>query len=174
MLFSRAALVVVAIASRVSCLVDGQVRPRRGLVVASKAESSSSEATAGPCIQFVRGIDEKVLPTVSVTRSLNSRTGVTQEVFFTGTATFWFKRASSLKVDLNKEQLITGMFLIDEEGAISTTDVSAKFHKGRPVGITAVVVLSNPAEWHRFMRFMKRYSTEHGLQFTSADSSSVE
>lgn len=91
-----------------------------------------------------------------------------KDVFFTGTATFWFDRASSLYIDLNKERLITGMFLIDEEGSLSTTDVTAKFENGRPVGITSVVVLSSPSEWHRFMRFMERYSDEHGLHFTSA------
>lgn len=124
-------------------------------------------------IEFVRGVNERVLPSVSVTRSLNSR-GNSQkqktDVFFTGTATFWFDKASTLCIELNKDRLITGMFLIDEEGSISTTDVSAKFENGRPVGISSVLVLSNPTEWHRFMRFMKRFSEEHGLRFTSASS----
>ncbi|KAJ8599484.1 hypothetical protein CTAYLR_010436 [Chrysophaeum taylorii] len=127
---------------------------------------ASEESTAR--IQFVHGVDEKVVPTVSLTRSANSRT-IEQDIFFTGTATFWFQRASSLYLDLSKDRLITGMFLIDEEGAISTTDVTAKFERGKPLGISSVLVLSNPTEWRRFMRFMTRYSEEHGLQFTSAD-----
>lgn len=134
----------------------------------SASQDSRGESPAAR-IQFVRGVDERVLPTVSVTRSVNARTNVQQEVFFTGTATFWFDRASSLHVELTKDQLIEGMFLIDTEGAIWTTDVAAKFENGRPVGISSVVVLSNPNEWARFMRFMRRYSELHGLEFTSAD-----
>lgn len=109
-------------------------------------------------IQFVPGFDERVEPTVSMTRSAG-------QDFFTGTATFWFQRASSLRL-VDGDRLITGMCLLDDEGSISTTDVQAKFVKGRPTGIESVLVLSNPVEWNRFMRFMTRYADEHGLQFT--------
>lgn len=55
------------------------------------------------------------------------------------------------------------------QGLIETDDVRAQFERGVPTRIIAVVVFPNPAEWYRFMRFMKRYSAEHGLQFTAAD-----
>ena len=67
------------------------------------------------------------------------------------------------------ESLITGMRLCDEEGVVATTDVKAKFHRGNPSGITAVLVLSNPTEWDRFMRFMTRFAAQSGLAFTAAD-----
>ena len=114
-------------------------------------------------IQFVRGEDERTEPTVSVTRSVKS-----SDKFFTGTATFWFDKATTLGTGLFPERLITGMYLEDEEGVIITTDVHARFEKGKPVGIQSVLVLSNPTEWHRFMRFMNRYAMQNGLSFSPA------
>lgn len=129
------------------------------LMVSSKTPTLLYEKAR---IQFVPGIDERVEPTVSMTRSAKN-----QQDFFTGTATFWFQRASSLNL-VNGDTLITGMCLLDDEGSITTTDVQAKFVRGRPTGIESVLVLSNPSEWNRFMRFMTRYAEEHGLQFTAA------
>ena len=134
--------------------------------VRASREDDDGEAR-GVCIQFIRGVSESVAPTVSVTRSASTRIKGS-EGFFTGTATFWFKSASTLSADLDGERLITGMFLEDEEGVISTTDVQARFEQGRPIGISSVLVLSNPTEWNRFMRFMTRYSRQNGLAFTSA------
>jgi len=31
------------------------------------------------------------------------------------------------------------------------------------------MVLHNPDEWRRFMRFMRRYADQTGLEFTAAD-----
>jgi photosystem II protein len=60
-------------------------------------------------IQFIKGIDEKVLPDVRLTRSRDGSTG---------TATFQFKNPNILDKNTAKEGEITGMYLIDEEGNI--------------------------------------------------------
>ena len=60
-------------------------------------------------IQFIKGLDEKVLPDVRLTRSRDGSTG---------TATFRFKNPNILDKSTAKEGEITGMYLIDEEGSI--------------------------------------------------------
>uniref|UniRef100_A0A7S3JT10 Photosystem II reaction center Psb28 protein n=1 Tax=Aureoumbra lagunensis TaxID=44058 RepID=A0A7S3JT10_9STRA len=146
------------------------VRREKCIVTRKRAETNDVEKNQALArIEFIRGIDERIVPIVSVTRSVNSHKNAQQnEIFFTGTATFWFEKASALNEDLTQDKLITGMFLIDEEGTISTDDIHARFERGRPIGISAVLVLSNPTEWHRFMRFMKRFSQKHGLAFKLA------
>ena len=63
---------------------------------------------------------------------------------------------------------ITGMFMMDEEGEISTTDVNARFANGKPQAIESTYVMKSPEEWDRFMRFMERYSDANGLGFRKA------
>ena len=60
------------------------------------------------------------------------------------------------------------MFMEDEEGEISTTDVNARFANGKPQAIEATYVMKSPDEWDRFMRFMQNYAEENGLGFTQA------
>jgi photosystem II 13kDa protein len=108
-------------------------------------------------IQFSRGIDEEVIPDVRLTRS---KTG-TQ-----GTASFTFERPQALS--RAREEEITGMYLIDEEGEISTREVKAKFINGDPVFLEAVHIMKSAEEWERFMRFMERYAKDHGLGFTKS------
>ena len=88
----------------------------------------------------------------------------------TGTATFRFERPRVLELDdIPRNGLITGLWLRDDEGELTTEDVKADFVKGRPKGVTAVLILKSATEWSRFMRFMKRYSEANGLAFESAD-----
>ena len=44
---------------------------------------------------------------------------------------------------------------LDDEGELTTEDVKADFVKGRPRGVTAVLILKSATEWSRFMRFMR-------------------
>lgn len=62
---------------------------------------------------------------------------------------------------------ITGMYLIDTEGTVSTVDVNAKFINGKPDSIECKYVMRSPMEWDRFMRFMERFAEEQGLAFSS-------
>lgn len=111
-------------------------------------------------IQFIKGLDETVLPDVRLTRSRNGSTG---------TATFCFKNPIILDKSTAKEGEITGMYLIDEEGTLETRDVNARFLNGKPEVIEAIYIMKSPDAWDRFMRFMQRYGQVYGLVFTKAN-----
>ena len=110
-------------------------------------------------IQFIRGLNEKVLPDVRLTRSRDGSTG---------TATFLFKNPNVLNKNTVKNGEITGMYLIDQEGILETRDVNAKFINGKPKAIESIYIMKNSEAWNRFMRFMERYSETNGLVFTKA------
>lgn len=111
-------------------------------------------------IQFIRGLDEKVLPDVRLTRSRDGSTG---------TATFRFNNPNILDKSTAKNGEITGMYLIDEEGILETRDVNARFTNGKPEAIESIYIMKSPESWDRFMRFMKRYGESYGLVFTKAN-----
>ena len=111
-------------------------------------------------IQFIKGLNETILPDVLLTRSRDGSTG---------TATFRFKNPDILDKNTAKQGEITGMYLIDEEGTLQTTDVSACFIKGKPKAIKSIYIMKNPEDWERFMRFMERYGKSNGLIFTKAN-----
>ncbi|MBD2313982.1 photosystem II reaction center protein Psb28 [Desertifilum sp. FACHB-1129] len=108
-------------------------------------------------IQFSRGIAEEDVPDVRLTRSKSG----TQS-----TATFIFDNPTIFQRESNND--ITGMYLIDEEGEISTSEVKAKFINGQPAAIEAFLLMNTQSEWERFMRFMERYAKDHGLEFTKS------
>jgi photosystem II protein len=110
-------------------------------------------------IQFIKGIDEKVLPNVRLTRSRDGSTG---------TATFLFKKANVIDKSLSLKGEITGMYMIDEEGILETRDISAKFIDGKPEAVESIYIMKSSEAWDRFMRFMERYSKNNGLVFTKA------
>ncbi len=111
-------------------------------------------------IQFIKGLDEKVLPDVRLTRSKDGSTG---------TATFKFQNPNILDKSIVKEGEITGMYLIDREGVLETRDVNARFINGKPEAIESIYIMKSSDAWDRFMRFMQRYSESNGLVFTKAD-----
>ena len=111
-------------------------------------------------IQFIRGLSEKVLPDVRLTRSRDGSTG---------TATFVFKNPNILDKRTTKEGEITGMYLIDKEGILETNDINAKFVNGKPKTIESIYVMKNSEAWNRFMRFMKRFGKKNELIFTKAN-----
>jgi len=110
-------------------------------------------------IQFIEGIDEKVIPEIKLTRSRDGSTG---------TATFRFNNPDIIQLNMQEAGDIQGMHLKDEEGELMTTDVNAKFANGKPKGIECVYIIKSPTEWDRFMRFMERYSETNNLSFTKA------
>ncbi|KAL3795585.1 hypothetical protein ACHAWO_001580 [Cyclotella atomus] len=110
-------------------------------------------------IQFVRGLEEKDVPDIKLTRARDGSSG---------TATFRFSNPNVFDASTSSSGDVTGMFLIDEEGELRTTDVNAKFMNGKPQSIESVLVMNSPEEWDRFMRFMERYAESNGLGFTKA------
>ena len=110
-------------------------------------------------IQFVRGLEEKVVPKVKLTRARDGSSG---------TATFLFDNPNVFDASTASRGEITGLFMQDEEGEISTTNVNARFTNGKPQSIESVYIMKSPEEWDRFMRFMERYGEANGLGFSKA------
>ncbi len=109
-------------------------------------------------IQFSKGITEPVVPDVRLTKSKSGEQG---------TASFYFDQPAIFGNNVNSE--ITGMYMLDEEGEISTREVKAKFINGKPAALEAIYIMNSTAEWDRFMRFMDRYSAANGLGFSKAE-----
>lgn len=107
-------------------------------------------------IQFIKGINEINIPRVKLTRSQDGTTG---------TATFLFNNSSLLNNEIAKQGEISGMFLIDNEGTLTTKDVNVRFLNGQPINIEALYIMTSLTNWNRFMRFMERYAKENGLTF---------
>jgi photosystem II protein len=98
-------------------------------------------------IQFSKGLKEPVVPDIRLSRT---KTGEK------GSAKFYFEQPTIL----GDQQT--------EEGEIVTREVKGKFINGKPTAIEATVIFNSPAEWDRFMRFMERYGSENGLEFTKS------
>ncbi|NES70430.1 MAG: photosystem II reaction center protein Psb28 [Okeania sp. SIO2D1] len=108
-------------------------------------------------IQFIQGIDEEGTEKVRLTRSRSGNQG---------TATFIFENPKALGQDITQE--ITGMYMIDEEGQMTSREVKAKFINGEPKSLEGFYVMKSKEDWDRFMRFMKRYAEKYGLEFSQA------
>lgn len=109
-------------------------------------------------IQFSEGINEPVIPDISLTKS---KTGEQ------GKASFYFKNPAILGNEVNAD--ITGMYMLDEEGQIVTREVKAKFVNGKPDALEVIYIMNSTAEWDRFLRFMDRYSAANGLGLEKAE-----
>lgn len=111
-----------------------------------------------PKIQFIQGTDEQTIPDVKLTKSRDGTNGV---------AIFRFDQPSVFDSS-GEVGDITGFYMIDEEGVLTSVDVNAKFVNGKPAGIEAKYIMRTPKEWDRFMRFMERYANSNGLQFVKS------
>ncbi|CAL6425038.1 unnamed protein product [Bathycoccus prasinos] len=129
-------------AKQSSSLVSSNFNSRRKFVVSN-----------GATISFVRDSVETSVPDVKLTKS---RDGTSGTAFFTFENPDVFESATGD---------ITGMYLSDEEGEMTTVDVNAKFVNGKPKCIEARYIMRSSQEWERFMRFMTRYAEDNGLGF---------
>ncbi|KAL3774079.1 hypothetical protein ACHAW5_009541 [Stephanodiscus triporus] len=132
--------------------------PLSPALLSSPARFSTSLYAAAE-IQFVKGLEEKVVPDIKLTRARDGSSGI---------ATFKFKNPNVFDASTASSGAVTGMFLVDNEGELSTTDVNASFVNGKPQAIESTLVMKSPEEWDRFMRFMERYGEANGLGFTKA------
>ena len=84
-------------------------------------------------------------------------------------AYFTFDRPSMFDpketVEETIQDAITSMRLVDEEGEIKSTDVSASFVNGQPVSLQVTHVMPTAEKWERFIRFMDRYAAASELGF---------
>eukprot|EP00536_Pseudo-nitzschia_multiseries_P010045 jgi/Psemu1/297466/fgenesh1_pm.294_\ len=111
-------------------------------------------------IQFIRGFDEKCIPDVKLTRAKDGSSGI---------ATFNFDNPNVFDASTTAEGEVTGMFMIDDEGEMSTNQVNARFSNGKPQSIESTYVMNSPEQWDRFMRFMEKYGEANGLGFKAAN-----
>ncbi|MEM6426140.1 MAG: photosystem II reaction center protein Psb28 [Cyanobacteria bacterium P01_H01_bin.119] len=102
-------------------------------------------------IQFIQGIAEETIPDVRITRAPDGTNG---------TATFYFDNPKALDGENGD---VTGLYLVDQEGQLSSRVVNARFVNGEPAGLEAVYVMKSVEEWDRFIRFMDRYAEQNGL-----------
>jgi photosystem II protein len=109
-------------------------------------------------MQFVKGLAETAVPEVKLTRGRDGSTGM---------AVLFFEQPDAFEPSAEGAGDITGLYMEDEEGVISTVDVSAKFVNGKPRGIEAKYTMRSTYEWDRFMRFMERYAEDNGLGFNA-------
>ena len=106
-------------------------------------------------IQFLRGVDEPVVPDIRVTRSRDGRTGQ---------AIFVFEQPEALAPEVM--EAITGMFMIDEEGMLVTREVNGKFVNGKASALEATYTWKSEQDFERFMRFAQRYAESSGLGYS--------
>ena len=114
-------------------------------------------------MQFIKGLDEPSVPDVKLTRSKDGSSG---------TATFIFEAPTVFESSEERGD-ITGLYMVDDEGEISTVDVAAKFVNGKPDRIEAKYIMRSAFEWDRFMRYMERYAEQQGLGFQKVCVNSV-
>jgi len=138
---------------------------------------SSVKPTAG--ISFYDGLYEPDVPDVKLTRWDAASARMTRltpsprrsKDGENGVATFNFDKPSFFNCEREEDVpqgAITAMTMEDEEGEISTANVSARFVEGKPVGLLVRHEMRTPGEWDRFMRFMERYAEANGLGFAKA------
>jgi photosystem II protein len=123
------------------------------------AATTASSSQLNGSIQFVRGLEEKCIPNVKLTRARDGSSGI---------AKFTFDNPNVFDASTSAQGEVTGMFMVDDEGEISTTDVNARFANGKPQSIESTYVMSSPEQWDRFMRFMEKYGEANGLGFKAA------
>ena len=108
-------------------------------------------------IQFIRGVDEAVVPEIRLTRSRDGRPG---QAFFN------FDKPEALTPETMNE--IKGMFMLDEEGELVTREVNARFVNGNPSALEATYIWKTEMDFERFMRFAQRYAKSHGMGFSES------
>ncbi|MGD1944180.1 MAG: photosystem II reaction center protein Psb28, partial [Leptolyngbyaceae cyanobacterium] len=86
-------------------------------------------------IEFASGVVETVIPDVRLSRAPDGRAG---------TATFNFATPKAFSEDEGVD--ITGLYMVEEEGELTTREVKGKFLDGRPAGIEALFVMKSEAE----------------------------
>ncbi len=107
-------------------------------------------------IQFFNGVDEKVIPQIRLTKSKDG---------YAGQAFFRFDNPEALSSDNFKD--IQGMYLLDEEGLITTREINIAVSKknGKYTAIEAVYCWRSEKDFNRFMRFANRYAKQNGLAY---------
>ena len=98
-------------------------------------------------IQFLKGKNEKELPEIRLFRNHDGKKGQ---------AIYKFNKPKTITLDnLN---LIQKMYLIDEEGQLSTRKVDLSISNNNISEVKSIYNWNTEEEFKRFMRFAKRYA----------------
>ena len=98
-------------------------------------------------IQFIKGKNEKDLPEIRLYRSPDGKKGQAIYRFF-----------KPMTITLDNLNLIQKMYLIDEEGELSTRKIDLSISDDNIKEVKSTYNWSTEKEFERFMRFAKRYS----------------
>mgnify|MGYP001415886083 CR=1 FL=1 len=98
-------------------------------------------------IQFIKGKNEKDLPEIRLFRNLDGKKGQAIYKFYKPTT-----------ITLNNINSIRKMYLIDEEGVISTRKIDLSISDEKITEVKSTYNWNSEEEFERFIRFAKRYA----------------
>jgi len=104
-------------------------------------------------IQFIKGKDERDLPEIRLFRNPDGKKGQ---------AIYKFKKPST--ISLENFSSINKMYLIDEEGQLSTKKIDLSISRNNIIEVKSTYNWNSEKEFERFMRFAKR----HANSFTNS------
>jgi len=97
-------------------------------------------------IQFIKGKNEKDLPEIRLFRNDNGKKGQAIYKFYKPTT-----------ITIENYQSINKMYLIDEEGELSTRKIDLSFSEDHIKEVKSTYNWNTDKEFERFMRFASRY-----------------
>ena len=101
-------------------------------------------------IQFVKGKNEKELPEIRLFRNHDGKKGQ---------AIYKFNNPKTITLD--NFNLIQKMYLIDEEGELSTRKIDLSISDETIMEVKSTYNWNSEKEFERFMRFAERYANSH-------------
>jgi len=107
-----------------------------------------SEIEVDAAIQFVKGKNEKVLPEIRLFRNHDGKKGQ---------AKYKFEKPTT--ITLENFNSIQRMYLIDEEGELSTRKIDLSISDDNITEVKSTYNWHSEKEFERFMRFAKRYAS---------------
>ena len=99
-------------------------------------------------IQFVKGKNEEDLPEIRLFRNLDGKRGQVIYKFYKPTT-----------ITLENFKSIQKMYLIDEEGELSTRKIDLSISNNNRMEVQSIYNWNSEKEFERFMRFAKRYAS---------------
>ena len=98
-------------------------------------------------IQFIKGMNETDHPEIRLFRSHDGKKGK---------AIYKFNKPST--ITMNNLNSINKMYLIDEEGELSTRKIDLSVSDNKIMEVKSTYSWNSEKEFERFMRFAERYS----------------
>jgi len=103
-------------------------------------------------IQFIKGIDERDHPEIRLNRNRDKKSGQ---------AIYKFSNPKSISEENFRN--VQKMYLIDNEGELSTRKINIYILDNNSIEIESIYSWNSDMDFHRFMRFAKRYAEFNSL-----------